>query len=191
MAFANRGIPLSEDELHIMIAEFTSRTNPANSATSSAGGGATASIDEDDSKITFEEFKQVALKGSKLNTTKLWESVRNTSVKVPVEALNVAAVAAQLKNNAPLVPAAIVIAPEPFLSVSVVKLPQRQPFNNEFAVLPIHRPVVVPVNVTLSSPLESLRSKIHDDRVLAYKSAAAGTALLAVCAAYRRFVKHL
>jgi hypothetical protein len=182
-----------------MIAESTSAISRSsssssnnirsNSSSSSGAQGASA----DDGRITFEEFKQVALKGSKLNTSKLWESVRNAPVKVPTESVDVVAASASLvkSNESAVVPASFVVVPQPFLSVSVVKLPQLQPFGNEYATLRVYRPMAVPTNITQATPMESLQSKIHDDRVLAYKSAAAGTTLLAICAAYRRFVKHL
>jgi hypothetical protein len=192
LAFSARGIPLSEDELHSMIAESTASYSSSESA--SARGGSAGQ--PDDGRITFEEFKQVALKGSKLNTSKLWESVRNAPIKVPADSVDIAvatAAAASLggTTTSAVAPASLVVAPEPLLSISMVKLPQIQPFGYEYAALPVSRPIAVPTDISQATAMDSLRSKIRDDRVVAYKSAAAGTTLLAICAVYRRFVKHL
>ncbi len=153
-----------------------------------------------DGQVSFEEFKQIAFRGAKLQTSKLWKPIleknalskgaRNAMGRLDAFRLRQDQKFRQeIRNNknSETAKLASLVFPK-------IELPHSTT-GTILAQFPVQKPVIISaaykeLNIP-GSALKKIKSDQEEERLRAYKGAATGGFVLSLCALYRKIVMKI
>ena len=154
-----------------------------------------------DGQVSFEEFKLIAFRGAKLQTSKLWKPIleknslskgaRNAMGRLDAFRLRQDQ---KFKQDVKNSKAAEATRPAGSLAFPKIELPHNTT-GSFLTHFPVQKPVIISTAYQeLNMPgsvLKRIKSSQEEERILAYKGAATGGLVLSLCALYRKMVTKI